>query len=267
VAIFSAARAADSAAELVLNNHFDPFGHARIDECFAGADVYFTLPVPEFVRRCLDRGVDFDIVGQQLYNGGAITFFADWGLGPVDAVPTYDLGFIAEYLDELAGLGQPIHITEHSVPSAWDETSEDVAAGYWRQPWNEEVQAAYLDSFMRLAFAHPSVHSITWWNAFDENALIAHGGLIHSDGSPKLALGALAERISQWTSSGIATTDAAGTASIRGFAGDYELTITRGGVVHRFDVHITEGATITVNLAIDSGDVPPVRRPGGRRTP
>jgi len=266
-AVFSAARTADPTGELVLNNHFDPFGHARIDERSAGSDDYFTLSVPAFVRRCIDRGVDFDIIGQQLYNGGAVKFFADLGLGPVDAVSTYDLGFISEYLDELAGSGRPIHITEHSVPSAWDETSEEVAAGYWRQRWNEEVQATYLDSFMRLAFAHPSVYSITWWNALDRNALIAHGGLVRPDGSPKPALGALADLIARWTSSGVATTDASGEAVIRGFAGDYELTVTRGFVVHRFKVHITERSVDTITLSIDPFANPPARRPAGRRSP
>ena len=265
--VFSAARSADPAAGLILNNLFDPFGHARIDEHLTGADELFTLSVPAFVRRCLDEGVDFDIVGQQLYNGGAITILDDWGLGPVEGVPTYDLGFIAEYLDDLAAVGKPIHITELSVPSAWDEASESVAAGYWRKPWNEDVQADYLGAFLRLAFGHPSVQAITWWNVLDEGSFIAHGGLVRPDGTSKPALDALAAQIAQWTSSGTVATDGSGEISVRGFAGDYELTFTIGAVEYRFDAHISEQALGQVTLVVDPDSSTSVRRTAGRRSP
>jgi GH35 family endo-1,4-beta-xylanase len=266
-AVFSAARAANPSSRLVLNNHFDPFGHARVDERLAGVEEPFTLSIPAFVRRCLDRGVDFDVIGQQLYNGGAISLPAELGIGSVEGVPTYDLGFIADFLDELAAAGKPIHITEHSVPSSWDDTSELAAAGYWRQPWTEEVQASYMDAVLRLAFGHPAVESITWWNALDRQSLIRHGGLIRPDGSPKPALAVLATRIAGWTSTGAVSTDGAGAARLRGFAGAYELTITVGDTVHRFEARIEERTVAPLTLTVDSLGVRPVRRPGARRTP
>ncbi|MCU0304882.1 MAG: endo-1,4-beta-xylanase [Thermoanaerobaculales bacterium] len=266
-AVFSAARAANPSSRLVLNNHFDPFGHARIDERLAGVEAPFTLSIPGFVRRCLDLGVDFDIIGQQLYNGGAISRLAELGIGSVEGVPTYDLGFVSDFLDELAATGRPVHITEHSVPSAWDDTSEQAAAGYWRDRWSEEVQAAYMDAIVRLAFGHPAVHSITWWNALDGQALIRHGGIIRPDGSPKPALGVLADRIAGWTSAGVVATDDAGRARVSGFAGAYELTITVGDTVHRYEAHISERSLARLTVVVDSLGVRPVRRAGGRQAP
>jgi len=267
MAVFAAARTANPEAVLVLNNHFDPFGHSRVEERIGAGEEGFTLSVPAFVRRCLDEGVDFDIIGQQLYNGGAVTRLEELGFGPVQSLPTFDLGFVVEFLDALASVGKPIHITEYSVPSAWDAISENYEVGYWRRPWSEEVQAEYMDAFLRLAFAHPSVHSITWWNALDREAVVTHGGLIRPDKTPKPALGALAERIAGWTTQGSATTNGDGEFSFSGFAGDYELTLTVGDVEHRIEAHITEQVTTPLILDIDPSAAQPVRNSGRRRTP
>lgn len=266
-AVFGAARAADPDAGLILNNHFDPFGHGRIEEYAAAGDEMFTLSVPAFVRRCQEAGVDFDVVGQQLYNGGAVTRLEELGLGPVQSLPTYDLGFVADFLDALASSGKPIHITEHSVPSAWDAISQDLEVGYWRQPWSEEVQAEYMDAFLRLAFAHPSVRSITWWNALDRGAVVTHGGLIRPDGTAKPALTTLSDRIAGWTTQGSAATNGDGEVGVSGFAGDYELKIIIGDVEHRFEAHITEQVATPLLLGIDPFAVQTVRNSGRRRTP
>lgn len=265
--VFAAARMANPEAMLVLNNHFDPFGHSRIEEGIASGEETFTLSVPAFAQRCVDEGVDFDIVGQQIYNGGAVTRLQELGLGPIQALPSYDLGFVVTFFDRLAGVGKPIHITEHSVPSAWDAISEDSEAGYWRQPWSEEIQAEYMDAFLRLAFAHPAIRSITWWNALDREAVVANGGLIRPDGTPKPALSVLADRIAGWTSRGSATTNDDGEVGVSGFAGDYEVTIAIGDLEHRFEAYITEQTATPLVLTIDPSAVPAVRNSGRRRSP
>lgn len=265
LAVYSTARRADPGATLVLNNLFDRFGTARFGERIEGRAEVFTLSVPAFVQRCIDRGVDFDVVGQQLYNGGAVTLFADWGLGAPGGVPTFDLGYIHDFLEELAALGKPIHITEHAVPSVWDEVSESVHAGFWRRRWDEPAQADYVEALYTIAFGMADVHAVTWWNAIDGQPFIAHGGLFHEDGTPKQALLRLEALIDGWTTSGEATTDASGRAVIHGFAGSYEITAEAGGPSVDIEAAIAERGDRSVTVVLPPGPREPLRSPGRTR--
>lgn len=267
VAVFDAARAADPTATLILNNHFDRFGRDRQQERLEGREEIFTLSVRAFVERALGAGVDLDVVGQQMYNGGGITLWAQWGLGPVMGVPSHDLGFLGDTLEELAGFGRPIHITEQSVSSTWSEEVSDAGAGYWRRPWDEQTQADFVEAFYRLCFGTSAVEAVTWWNAVDSDSFIASGGLLRDDGTPKPALLRLEALIDGWTSSGEVMTDAAGEARLRGYGGDYELKVEVAGAEQVFSVHVSEQGIDTVTLVLDRPLTPAPRRPAGRVGP
>ncbi|MFV2073584.1 MAG: endo-1,4-beta-xylanase, partial [Thermoanaerobaculales bacterium] len=261
-AVYSAARAADPSAELVLNSAFDWFGRDRLTERLDGRSSYVTLSIPAFLQRAVDSGVDFDVVGQQLYNGGGITWFHDVGLGPISGAPTHDLGFIAQVLRRLSGFGKPIHVTEISVSSAWDPSWIAAGAGFWHEPWSEEIQADFLEAFYRLCFGTPAVHAVTWWDAADDNSFVNHGGLFRVDGTPKPALLRLESLISGWTSGGEITTGEDGTAAIQGFAGDYRISVELGGEVHERRTHISQEGTTTLIVDLRPRHAP--RRATGR---
>ncbi len=268
VAVFEAARAADPTATLILNNAFDRFGRERRQERLDGREEIFTLSVRAFVRRALETGVDLDVVGQQMYNGGAITLWAQWGLGPVVGVPSHDLGFLADTLGELAGFGKPIHITEQSVSSTWNEEFSDSGAGYWHRPWDEQTQADFVEAFYRLCFGTPAVQAVTWWNAVDsDDSFIVSGGLLRNDGTPKPALLRLEALIDGWTSRGEVTTDATGEAHLRGYGGDYELKVEWAGTQQVFSAHLGEQSIGTVTLVLDPPPPPSPRQPAGRVVP
>lgn len=265
-AVYAAARAADLSATLVLNSAFDWFGGNRLQERLDGRTSYVTLSVPAFIQRALDMGVDFDVIGQQMYNGGGVTLFHDAGLGPVEGTPSWDLGFLAHVLRRLSDYGKPIHITENSVSAAWDPQWAAVGAGYWHAPWSEAVQADFLEAFYRLCFGTPAVHAITWWDAVDDNPFMSHGALFHADGSPKPAFLRLESLIAGWTSSGELTTGGDGSGGFQGFAGDYELTVEEEGGTRTVTAHVFEGTAAT--RTIDLRKPRPTRRvlrvrPGG----
>jgi hypothetical protein len=179
----------------------------------------------------------------------------------VSAVPTYDLGFLADTVEELAAFGKPLHITEQSVSSSWDERFEEHGAGYWRRRWDEAAQADYLEAVYRLLFGIESVQAITWWNAVDDLAFINGGGLFRADGSAKPALLRLEALIDEWTTSGIATTGGDGTVRIEGFAGGYAVVAEAGEAAATTQVHLGERARVELTLTLQS----PGRRVVGRR--
>jgi len=133
--------------------------------------------------------VDYDIIGQQLYNGGYSDIFAQWGLGDPSGIPTWDLAHISALLDRLGEYGRPVHITEQSVPSTWDPDWTQYGAGWWHHPWNEETQAEFLRDFYTIAFSKEPVEAITWWD-INDNSFIFTGGLLDSESNPKPAYAA-----------------------------------------------------------------------------
>ena len=218
--------------------------------------------MPAFVGRAVDTGVDFDVIGQQMYNGGGITFFKDAGLGPVQGASTHDLGFLAQVLRRLSAFGKPIHVTENSVGSAWDPEWVAAGAGYWHAPWSEATQADFLEAFYRLCFGAPAVQAITWWDATDAFPFINHGGLFRADGTPKPAFLRLESLIAEWTSSGETVSGADGAVEIPGFAGGYEVTVVAGGATRTITAHISETEATTVIVDLRPG--PPARRASER---
>ncbi len=241
-----AVRAGDPGARIIINNAFDWFGESRpFLSLMRGSEDDFTLPVPEYLDQLEAQGVDYDIIGQQLYNGGYVSLFAEWGLGDPMGVPTWDLAHLSAILDRLEEYGKPVHVTEQSVPSTWDPQWTGYGAGWWHRPWDEETQADFLRQFYTLAFSKPQVEAITWWGISDRDSFIVAGGLLDEEGDPKPAYYALRDLIQGWTSSGRAATDAAGRVTIRGYGGEYRLTVTDGartwsGTLHLWEQQQTE---------------------------
>ena len=221
-----AIRENDPDAGIIINNSFDWYGESVVMEIPLKDTVdNFTLSVPAYLDQLAVTGIDYDIIGQQLYNGGYVSIFSDWGLGDPTGVPVWDLAHHSTIIDRLGEYGKPVHITEQSVPSTWQPEWEKVGAGWWHHPWDEETQAGFLHNFFTIAFSKKQVEAVTWWNINDNNSFIASGGLLDADNHPKPAYFTLRDLIANWTSSGQTMTDTAGQAVIRGYGGEYELTV------------------------------------------
>jgi GH35 family endo-1,4-beta-xylanase len=135
-------------------------------------------------------------------------------------------------LDRFAGLGLPIEITE------FDVATDD-----------EQLQADYTRDFLTLAFSYPEmigVSSFGFWESNIWNPLVAY---YRPDWTPKPNLLALRDLIyKQWWTNAAGKTAANGKYRVRGFQGDYLVTVTVNGIAKQVEVSMptTAGAKVTV---------------------
>jgi endo-1,4-beta-xylanase len=189
---FEIARAANADARLLINDY-------RLGEDYE-----------QVIEALVDDGGKplYDVIGLQTHQHGG-------------AKPPEDLWDACE---RHSRFGVPLHFTEItyvSGPGKWNE---------WQgtTPEGEERQARDVEAFYRLLFSHPSVEALTWWDLSDRHAWQrAPAGLLREDMSPKPAYDALMGLIhTEWHTSGEAATDSSGAATVRGFYGDYDITVT-----------------------------------------
>jgi GH35 family endo-1,4-beta-xylanase len=138
----------------------------------------------QYLRACLGEGLDFDVIGLQLY------------------YPGYDMFELDRLLDWYAALGKPLHITELGVSSAPGADPrahvKTINPSWWHGPWSEGVQADWIEQFYTLCYAKPAVEAITWWDFADAGHFWPHGGFLRPDFTPKEAYGRLKALIGGW---------------------------------------------------------------------
>lgn len=138
-------------------------------------------PYPDTFALFLDAAglENIDVIGLQVYPG----FHLRGGEpGKPFEGPAWTPAFFERMLDTYAQFRKVIHITEFSLPSTY---GDDWKAGYWRQPWDDVTQADYAEAIYTIAFGHPNVQSITWWDITDEKPSVESGGLLKADRTPK----------------------------------------------------------------------------------
>ncbi len=143
-----------------------------------------TIPPLLYADMAVQSGIKFDGFGVQLYLGA-----------PRDGMFVRDLAQVSSLLDEFVGFGMPVHITGVQVPSevtpdawdAWRGGAPVAEAGHWHNPWNQRLQAEWLQAFARVAISKPFVESICWRDLADyEGHYLPHGGLCRNDLQAKL---------------------------------------------------------------------------------
>jgi endo-1,4-beta-xylanase len=142
----------------------------------------------QFVRQLIEAGVDFNITGIQLY------------------FPDRDLADIALIVEKFASLGKPMYVTEIGVSSG--PTKLSVESGRlemptglyaWHRPWDENLQAEWMEDLYTLAYSKPYIHAISWYDFVDPYSWVPNGGLLASaDGTRKEAFHRLAKLQEQW---------------------------------------------------------------------
>jgi hypothetical protein len=106
---------------------------------------------------------------------------------------TRDLFQYSCLLDRFSGFGKPLFLTGVGVPSRASADPSDRSegkydpskAGRWRRPWDEQLQAEWIDSLYKLAFSKPFVESIAWANVADMHQTLPGGGLLSDVLQPK----------------------------------------------------------------------------------
>lgn len=137
----------------------------------------------QYLKACLAAEIPFETIGLQLY------------------YPDRDMFEIDRLLERFSTLGKTIHITELGVSSATniDETSYlKQPKGLWHEPWNEQIQADWLEQFYTICYSKPYIEAISWWDFADRGNFLPHGGLLDRDFKPKQSFDRLANLLQQW---------------------------------------------------------------------
>ena len=201
------------------------------------------IAFPMYLDMLQERGLPLDAIGLEIYHFG-IDIPGNMG------APGLSLAAIARTMSFYNKYDLPVYITEFQVPS-----SQEAGTSWLHQPWDETSQAEFARDFYTLAFGTESMQGVQW-AAFvsDKNSFLIHSGILDEKYQPKPVYYTLKDLIASWTTNGSVTTDENGVLEIRGFAGDYEITVTQqDGTQTQSIVHISEQK----NTEIEVTAVPP----------
>ena len=141
--------------------------------CYGALPERLRSPLSYF-KAILEAGVDFDVIGIQLY------------------FPGRDMVQVNLMLDAFKALGKPVHITEMGVNggfrqkgnagSSWSQL--DMSEGTWHGGWNEHTQADWMEMFYTIAAARDEIEALTWWD-FIEPSFSGNGAFLYEDENPR----------------------------------------------------------------------------------
>ncbi|WP_208607723.1 fibronectin type III domain-containing protein [Paenibacillus pectinilyticus] len=181
-----------------------------------GTDAPVIQNFSNILQSMKDHGAPIDGIGIQ----------AHFGSTPVSPMAFYDqLTHFTQYAPEIA-------ITEFDVNSP-----------------REDIQGKFTRDILLAAFSHPNVKSFTMWGFWDGAHWQNNAPLFRNDWSLKpsgeqwrnLVYGA-------WWTDVTGTTDANGQYGTRGFYGDYDVTVTRGGISQTVKTSLQQGKDNKVSI-------------------
>jgi hypothetical protein len=141
-----------------------------------------SVPPMLYAEMVAQGGINFEAFGLELEMGV-----------PVSGMYDRDLFQFSSMLDKFSTLGRPVFLTGLNVPSRGTPDPADrsegkldpSAAGYWKRPWDGDLQAEWLVAAYRMALSKPYVESIAWSNLADISPTLPGGGLLDDMLKPK----------------------------------------------------------------------------------
>lgn len=221
--------------DVLVVNSYGQFNN-RFDTMFGDGHSAFH----DYMSESITAGVPFDAIGLQAH-------------APLDTAFRLDL--VKAHLDRYARLEKDIHITEFSPAS----NGTPVLGSPWRGTWTEAAQAQFAEDFYRVAFAHPQVKAITWWDFADIGAWLPGGGLLRANLTAKPAYNALLHLIrEEWMTNTAGAVNNAGEFAFNGFHGDYDVTVQIGSESQTRALKVTASAdnTLTVTVTTEGEETP-----------
>ena len=221
-------------------NHLTAYWGTKIDTLAGGLDVYadflkylrtkypaLTLAVNESsymdeyfrrIRYLVDHGAAPDAIG-------FMSHFSD------TATPTPEE--LLANLDRFAVFGKPLRATE------FDFGTND-----------EQLQADFTRDFLTVYFSHPRVDAIVFWGFWEKAHWRPETALFRADWTPKPAAKAYEDLVlRQWWTDITLRTDAAGQVKLRGYQGNYTVTVTEVDKTSTANVVLPKaGFEVTVRL-------------------
>ena len=154
-----------------------------------------------------------------------------------------------QFLEDYTAYDKPIHLTEVTVPSSGFFKNYKAQQAHIKSKklalstdQGEQFQAAYLKDFYTLAFSHPQVEAIIYWNGTDLGAWRNMAlGLLDANQNPKPAYHTLHELIrKEWHTELETQTKHNGVLLLNGFYGIYEGELSHEGKVYQFSFDFTK---------------------------
>lgn len=161
-----------------LINNCAPFAEYVQLQKMTELDAPFPQRTPyRFLRQLVDAGVDFDITGIQMY------------------FPYRDLADTIILVEKFSTLGKTIQLTEVGAPSG--PSLDSIISGKlpitqepypWHRPWDEELQADWMEGLYTLAYSKPWCEAVNWYDFVDPFSWIPTGGFLRSPKGEKRAV-------------------------------------------------------------------------------
>jgi hypothetical protein len=109
-------------------------------------------------------------------------------------------------IERFASFGKPVQLSEIGAPGGPTEKSVLLkTVGFpkepyaWHRPWDEELQADWLEGVYTLAYSKPWIEAANWFDFVDPYSYIDNGGLLRSsDGEKKAAFDRLHKLEAGW---------------------------------------------------------------------
>ena len=234
-----------------INAAPDYFGqNAYIEMFLPDHGEFFSMSSYDYFSDLMKQDVDFDVIGQQAYNGGCVTLFKDNGLSDsVSAIPMFDIVEVRRVLRRMESLGKLVYVTEISAPAAMNSDCKDMA--FWRKEWDEEVQAAYLERYITVMLGEKDVRAVNYWDMQDRGSFIYKGGLMDENGRKKTAYETVSGIFGRFTKTVEAESDETGAAELLLYAGEYEITVEGSDSVK---INIAESEELTLEYEIEKNE-------------
>ncbi|MBN1893706.1 endo-1,4-beta-xylanase [bacterium] len=171
------ARSVAPKVKLLINN-CAPFAEYVQLGKWTELDALYPQRTPhQFVRQLQEAGVEFDITGVQMY------------------FPYRDLSDTILLIDRFTDIGKPVHLTEVGTSSG--PSVDSIHSGKlgfpgepyaWHRPWDEELQADWMQGLYTLAYSRKSIEAVNWYDFVDPHSWIPNGGFLRSPKCEKKAV-------------------------------------------------------------------------------
>jgi len=178
--------AKDTAPKVLrLINNCCPFAeYVQTKRSSGGPTKYHQRTPVQFTRDLVDAGVDFDIIGQQMY------------------FPERDLQDIIMMIERYEKFNKKVQLSEIGVTAG--PANHFVKLGTmdlprqpyeWHRHWDEELQADWLEGVYTLGYSKPFIQAANWFDFVDPFSYIDNGGLLRNPEGDKKAAYCRLQRI------------------------------------------------------------------------
>ena len=145
------------------------------------------------IKLLIDNGAPIDAIGEQGHIGGTPPAISD----------------VLERLDYFAKFGLPIQISEFDINNN-----------------DDDLKARYMRDFMTAIYSHPATIGFVQWGFWEGHHWFPVAALWNRDWTLRQNGKVYTELVTKtWWTNFDGKTNANGTTSVRGFTGDYEITV------------------------------------------